>query len=66
MIFLSLWHAAHRLRITMHDFGVRADTLVAIVVYLIAAVGTHRHDHLSVAHLTTFLPFARIPKTLGE
>jgi hypothetical protein len=24
----------------MHDFGVRADTLVAIVVYLIAAVGT--------------------------
>jgi fumarate reductase subunit D len=40
VIMLSLWHSAHRLRVTMHDFGVRADTLVAIVVYLIAAAGT--------------------------
>lgn len=40
IISLSLWHAAHRFRVTMHDFGVRADTLVAIVAYLIAGIGT--------------------------
>jgi len=40
VIFLSLWHAAHRLRITLHDFGVRADLLVATAVYLAAAAGT--------------------------
>lgn len=40
VIALSLWHAAHRLRITVHDFGVRADTLVAFVVYAIAGLGT--------------------------
>jgi len=40
VIFLSLWHAAHRLRVTLHDFGVRADLLVAIVVYLAAAAGS--------------------------
>nr|VFK36594.1 MAG: succinate dehydrogenase subunit D [Candidatus Kentron sp. SD]VFK39605.1 MAG: succinate dehydrogenase subunit D [Candidatus Kentron sp. SD]VFK78074.1 MAG: succinate dehydrogenase subunit D [Candidatus Kentron sp. SD] len=40
VIFLSLWHAAHRFRITIHDFGLRADILVAVVVYLIAGVGT--------------------------
>jgi fumarate reductase subunit D len=40
IIGLSLWHAAHRMRITMHDFGVRPDTLVAIVVYLIAGIAT--------------------------
>lgn len=40
IIVLSLWHAAHRLRVTMHDFGVRSDTLVAIVVYLIAGLGS--------------------------
>lgn len=40
IIVLSLWHAAHRARITMHDFGVRPDTLVAIVLYLIAGVAT--------------------------
>jgi len=40
VIALSLWHAAHRLRVTMHDFGVRADGLVATVVYVIAAAGT--------------------------
>lgn len=40
IIFLSLWHAAHRFRITMHDFGIRMDTLVAIAAYSIAAVGT--------------------------
>lgn len=39
VLSLSLWGAAHRLRITFYDFGVRADTLVAIAVYLIAAAG---------------------------
>ncbi len=40
VIFLSLWGTAHRLRITFFDFGVRADTLVATVVYLVAALGS--------------------------
>lgn len=40
VILLSLWHAAHRLRVTMHDFGVRADTVVAYVVYGLAGLGT--------------------------
>ncbi len=33
VIFLSLWSAAHRLRITCYDFGMRADTLVAAALY---------------------------------
>lgn len=40
VITLFLWHAAHRLRITLHDIGLRQDTLVAIVVYLGAALGS--------------------------
>ena len=40
IIFLASWHAAHRLRITLHDFGVRADAAVAAVVYLAAASAT--------------------------
>lgn len=40
VIFLSLWHAAHRFRITIHDFGIRADMVVAVVSYALAAVGT--------------------------
>ena len=40
ILFLSLWSSAHRLRITCYDAGLRADTLVATVVYLIAAAGT--------------------------
>jgi fumarate reductase subunit D len=40
VVFLSLWSAAHRLRITCYDFGVRADTLVATVVYVVAGLGT--------------------------
>jgi fumarate reductase subunit D len=39
-ISLSLWHAAHRLRITAHDFGLRSDGAVATIVYALAAVGT--------------------------
>ncbi len=40
VITLFLWHAAHRLRVTAYDFGVRSDTLVAVIVYLVAAAGT--------------------------
>jgi len=40
VLFLSLWHAAHRLRVVAHDFGVRKDKLVANAVYLVAAIGT--------------------------
>ena len=40
VIFLSLWHAAHRLRVVFHDFGVRRDKAVANAVYLVAAAGT--------------------------
>ena len=40
IVFLSLWSVAHRLRITCYDIGVRADTLVATVVYAGALAGT--------------------------
>lgn len=40
VVFVSLWSAAHRLRITCYDLGVRADTLVATVVYAVAIGGT--------------------------
>jgi len=40
VIFLSLWSAAHRLRITCYDLGLRADTLVATLVYAAAIAGT--------------------------
>ncbi len=40
VITLFLWHAAHRLRVTLHDFGLRQDAVVAVVVYLVAALGT--------------------------
>ena len=38
VIALSLWSSAHRLRCTCYDFGVRADTLVATVLYVAAIV----------------------------
>ncbi len=40
VVFLSLWSAAHRLRITCYDLGIRADALVATVVYAVALAGT--------------------------
>jgi fumarate reductase subunit D len=40
VLFLSLWHAAHRLRVVFHDFGVRKDRLIANTVYLVATTGT--------------------------
>ena len=33
VIGLSLWSAAHRLRITFYDLGLRADALVAAILY---------------------------------
>ena len=40
VLFLCLWHAAHRLRVVFHDFGVRSDTWVARCVYLVAIIGS--------------------------
>jgi len=40
VISLALWHAAHRLRVVFHDFGVRKDKAVANAVYLVALIGT--------------------------
>ena len=40
IIFFGLWHAAHRLRSCAHDFGIRADMAVAVVLYGLAAIGT--------------------------
>ena len=40
VITLFLWHAAHRLRVTLYDFGLRQDSLVALVVYIVAGAGT--------------------------
>ena len=40
VVALSLWSAAHRLRITFYDFGARCDALVATLVYVAAACGT--------------------------
>ncbi len=39
IIALSLWGAGHRLRITFFDFGLRADSLVAVVIYAVAGAG---------------------------
>ncbi len=39
VITLFLWHAAHRLRVTLHDFGMRQDRSIAVVVYFVAAAG---------------------------
>ncbi len=39
-VFLSLWSAAHRLRITCYDLGIRADIVVATIVYAGALAGT--------------------------
>jgi fumarate reductase subunit D len=40
VISLALWHAAHRLRVVFHDFGVRKDKIVAKAVYMVATIGT--------------------------
>jgi fumarate reductase subunit D len=40
IVFLSLWSAAHRLRITCSDLGLHADVAVATIVYAVALAGT--------------------------
>lgn len=40
VIVLFLWHAAHRLRVTLHDVGLRHDLLAAVLLYLLAAAGS--------------------------
>ena len=44
-IFLSLWSAAHRLRITLYDLGVRADASVAAILYAATLVCTGAAAH---------------------
>jgi fumarate reductase subunit D len=40
VVALSLWSSAHRLRCTCYDFGLRADTLAATVLYIAAIAGS--------------------------
>ncbi len=40
VVALSLWSSAHRLRCTCYDFGLRADTLAASVLYIAAIAGS--------------------------
>jgi fumarate reductase subunit D len=40
VIFLTLWHAAHRLRMTLHDLGVRSRRVAALACYGTAALGS--------------------------
>lgn len=40
VIALSAWSSAHRLRCTCYDFGLRADTLIATVLYVAAITGS--------------------------
>jgi fumarate reductase subunit D len=40
VIALSLWSSAHRLRCTCYDFGLRADTLIATMLYVAAIIGS--------------------------
>ena len=40
VVALSLWSSAHRLRCTCYDFGLRADTLAATILYVAAIAGS--------------------------
>ena len=40
VVALSLWSSAHRLRCTCFDFGLRADTPAATVLYVAAIIGS--------------------------
>jgi fumarate reductase subunit D len=40
VLFFSIWHAAHRMRVIFHDFGVRADSIIASTLYLLATLAT--------------------------
>jgi len=39
-ITVSLWHAAHRMRTTVHDLGIRNDGATLTVCYGVAGLGT--------------------------
>jgi fumarate reductase subunit D len=40
IISLGFWHAAHRLRTALHGIGLRADGLIAPILYGVALLGT--------------------------
>ena len=40
VIALFMWHAAHRIHILLHDFGIHAVTAVRVLCYGAAFVGT--------------------------
>lgn len=40
ILTLMLWHAAHRLKVCAHDFGLRAEGPAAMVLYGLALIGT--------------------------
>jgi fumarate reductase subunit D len=40
VIFLPLWHAAHRLRMTLHDLGLGNGPVVKLACYGIAGFGS--------------------------
>jgi fumarate reductase subunit D len=40
IIFLVIWHAAHRMRITANDLGFRADKIAMLLFYGLAALGS--------------------------
>jgi fumarate reductase subunit D len=40
VIFLSLWHAAHRLRMTLHDLGIRSGRAAMFACYGVAGLGS--------------------------
>ncbi len=40
VVALSLWSSAHRLRCTCYDFGLRADTVVATILYVAAIIAS--------------------------
>lgn len=40
VLALAMWHAAHRLRVVCHDFGIRNDAWAARILYFLATIGT--------------------------
>jgi fumarate reductase subunit D len=40
VVALFLWHAAHRIHLTLHDLGMHASTGTRVVVYGLAFLGT--------------------------
>jgi len=40
ILFLSIWHSAHRMRITLHDFGLRSDGVAVFLFYGTATIAT--------------------------